>query len=882
MSYFVVPSVSYQTKQKLEKQQKEKERRAKRKKKHGSSGSDSTRSSAGSKHSQDTLGELPDNDDNKSIMTTASSLSKHTSHPGTSRSNSGFKPMSQLKEDQGPTPPSPKLPQQRDASPHVTRKPNEIPKVVEPEPSRPPDFNQSAQSRPVEQHLPKDSETEINDQASIIASKYGEALRSGPVKSPSTPPGHTFSKSPPAGRHRSGSVISSASVPSGHFSHNQAFQRNASISSGLSQTSQGSAPLSVKDNTSSNQKFRKLSFLGNSGKRRGSLASLPGTGGSPGSTNKQEGSYFPDYASGTTSPAQVSSSQPTSSALTITYDTSEAVPPPPMKILPPYQANIDLTIYNTREGLESFFVAPHYQVFRYNSFLDLLSEHHSTDAISISSIRYHLLLKFISKQKNAKEFLKQGNKLTFGSSYGLTMAEGVLAYHLYGPMRGVLRDLIKIRTANEHWHNHEELVQCNFINFVRYIATLPDNVNVADLNDIEKRIYQFKDVFSRTANAMYLLKKEQSSDSSSGDIAQLRIKLLIESITKVSYEYLLLEKYTLDIATKYHNNHLIDARLLKRLFHRYENNVKARNRDNVKVFIYNANNLIQFAWYVALTMPFMRIIESHVYTEDRTLLEDLNQYRQVEVDTPKVDFAASDQELFDTYIKKLSFASYSEYDNMTMDKLVKLHRSIDNQSPKYSRINRHEMPDPATNYSFRPMNFEYYNMPLATLPSNSFDLILNPDLVLQSTQKTYKTLVSEFHRILKPGGSLTIDTLQFGAKNTQEFLKMYQDGRFPEAFEDENFGVLKYFEGIPNFVETILRELSAVFGKGNVQFNISLLSSFLDVNSFTIKFVGMRLFETLGKFDDYCDSFTDATESFRPDAKESIHFSVHIRALKSI
>ena len=100
MSYFVVPSVSYQIQQKLEKQQKEKERRAKRKKKHGSSGSESTRSSTGSKHSHDTIGELPDNDDNKSIISTTSTLSKHSTHPGTSRSSSNFKPLTQLKETQ--------------------------------------------------------------------------------------------------------------------------------------------------------------------------------------------------------------------------------------------------------------------------------------------------------------------------------------------------------------------------------------------------------------------------------------------------------------------------------------------------------------------------------------------------------------------------------------------------------------------------------------------------------------------------------------------------------------------------------------------------------------------------------------------------------------
>lgn len=888
MSYFMVPSVSYQTQQQLEKQQKEKGRRAKRKKKHGSSGSESTRSSGGSKHSHDTIGELPDVDDNRSILSSTSVMTKHSSRPGTSRSSSSFKPLTQLKEGQKQTsqPSSPQLPQQKlhetDNYPLLSRKSIETLSVVEQEFTRPPDFEQSAQFNPVEQQVSRETVPEINEQASMIASRYGQALRSGSTKTPVTPVSGSFSKYPSLDNRRSGSAISNTSVPSGHFNQNQVFQRNSSASSGLSQESQYSAPHSSKDNLS----FRKLSFLGSSGKRRGSTVSLPGTIGSPGSSNKQDASYFPENSSNTTSPSPgpTSASQSHISNMSFSYGTQSPQPPSSllaMKVIPPFNVNTDLSVYNTRESLERTFVSPNYLVFRFNSFLDLLSEHHSTDAIGISSIRYHLLLKFISKQKNAKDFIRKGNKLSFGSPYGLTMADSVLAYHLYGPMRGILRELIRMRLNDHGWKNHEELVQCNFINFVRYVATLPDNANPAELNDIEKKIYEFKEVFNQTANAMYLLKKEQATESDSADIAEFRFKLLIETITKVCYEYLLLEKYRLDITTKYNNNHLIDKQILKKLFYKYEANIRSGNRENVKVFVYNTSYLIQYSWYVALSMPFLRVLESHVYTEDKNLIQDLEQYRRVEMITPKMDFTASEQELFDTFTKKLSFGSFSEYNNTTMDKLVKLHRSIDNQSPKYAKINRHELPDPASNYSFRPMNFEYYNSSMATLRNESFELILTPDLILQATEKTYRTLVSECYRILKPGGTLVIDSIQFGAKNPQEFLERYKDGRFPEVIGDEDLGLLKYFDAIPNFTETILKELSLVFGKNNVQFSVTLLSSSLDVNSFSIKFVGMRLFEIVGKVDEYCDSFTETGENFKSESNESIHFSIHIRASKS-
>lgn len=167
------------------------------------------------------------------------------------------------------------------------------------------------------------------------------------------------------------------------------------------------------------------------------------------------------------------------------------------------------------------------------------------------------------------------------------------------------------------------------------MAALPDNVNVAELNDIEKKIYKFKEVFSQTANAMYLLKKEQSPDSNSADIVQYRIKLLIEAITKVAYEYLLLEKYRLDITTKYHNNHLIDKRILKN----YSTDMKQMSDQKSGQCQGVAFQFIQsdtICMVHVFEYAILRVIETHVYTEDRNLIENLDQYRNVELATPKL------------------------------------------------------------------------------------------------------------------------------------------------------------------------------------------------------------------------------------------------------
>ena len=948
MSYFIVPSISYQTNQKLQQQkqqkQKDKDKHHKRKKKPSQSNSSSsneenqrnlstTTPTSRSRQQLDTIIDEEineeyendeDEDDNKSIITTNSIFSKHKSDKRNSHKSNSHSSLRRKLQ------PHHHHHQQHGISPTTS------PSVSE-EPPPPP------------------CREDINKEATMIASKYGEALRSGSklsstksVLTSDNSPNVTGLIIPPPQpvtknlvRHRSNSTLSTSSIPlssspsQSQYNQNQAFHRNTSIASSLSQNSQNSL---TKDNSSLNGKFRKLSFLstGNNSitsKRKESISShLPGAAESPTGTgtgtgpttrsrsrsgSKVDGSYFPDYSDKTTSPSkltlqkQLSSSSSSSSLL-----------------LPPFNVIIDLSVYNTPQGIEKNFFAPNYQVFRYNSFLDVLSEYHQGDAINVSTIRYHLLLKFIIKQKNARDFIRNGNSINTSSSYHLTMTESVFSYQLYGPLRYLIRYLIKqkfqeqnhnnsmLPDNREQFYNHEELIQMNFINFIRYIMQLPDIPDPSILNETEQKIYEFKEIFEKTATALYVLKKdkllqpttttttttttetsvESKDESFQQQDSQVRIKLLVETITKICYEYILLEKYRLDIISKFHDNHLIDKDILNDLYDKYENNVKLKNSENVKVFLYNTSNLIQFGWYFALTIPFVRVIESHVYNEDPHLTKDYQTYQEAEISTttsttatttPKTNFQQSDEELFENHIKKLSFTSYNEYKSLSMEKLVRLNRIIDNQSNKYSKINRREIPDPASNFSTKPMNFEYYNQSMLTIESNTFDMIHTPDLIIQTTPQNYKTLISEFHRILKPGGILNLDCVNFGGNNFEDFsLKYKEKGQFPKILNTEDYGICKHFNSISNFLEVILKELNNVFKEsedddgGSVKFGISLLSSKLDLHSFATKFVSMRLLEVLGKFDSYCDYFLDAGDNIKALDDESIHFGIQIRATK--
>ncbi|RLV89895.1 hypothetical protein JA1_004937 [Spathaspora sp. JA1] len=402
-----------------------------------------------------------------------------------------------------------------------------------------------------------------------------------------------------------------------------------------------------------------------------------------------------------------------------------------------------------------------------------------------------------------------------------------------------------------------------------------------ELNDIEKKHYEFKSLFKRIADALYQMKRDETSDVISNE-RDIKTKLLLEAITKVSYEYILLEKYNIEILNKFSDNNILEQRVLKYLFEKFHDRVKVHNPESTKVLLFNTFYSIQYGWYLAVACPFVRVFETNVYAEDKNLIANKSAYEEVEMKTSKRDFSQSDQMLFDIYFKKLMFSSFQEYKTMSSEKLIKLLKLIDNQSPKYSRMNRHEIPDPSSTFSHKPMNFEYYSDGLATIESNSFDLIISPDLPLQVTSENYRTIIGEFHRILKPGGMFETKSMQFGSKSIEEFLSKHKDGGYPRSWDFDDFNLEFFYDVVPKFVEAILEELNSVFGTGNVKFTVLLICANSEVNNFLIKFSGLKLFELAGKFNTYCSMFEEQGDSMKLDNDSSVHFVVHIRARKTV
>ena len=80
----------------------------------------------------------------------------------------------------------------------------------------------------------------------------------------------------------------------------------------------------------------------------------------------------------------------------------------------------------------------------------------------------------------------------------------MFSYQLYGPLRYLIRYLIKqkfqeqnhnnsmLPDNREQFYNHEELIQMNFINFIRYIMQLPDIPDPSILNETEQKFMNLK------------------------------------------------------------------------------------------------------------------------------------------------------------------------------------------------------------------------------------------------------------------------------------------------------------------------------------------------------------------------------------------------------
>lgn len=545
--------------------------------------------------------------------------------------------------------------------------------------------------------------------------------------------------------------------------------------------------------------------------------------------------------------------------------------------LPKYHPLTDLSILNSQDSIEGYFINPSFQVFRFNNYLDLLSDHHLSDPINFATIRDHSLMKFMSRHKASR--IERTSHKGIHLKNDIRYYEGILSYELV-KCRSFLRTLIRLQSSEDSLRSTiiscEELLQGNFINYIRFLIDLPNVLPIApeQLDEILAQHYKFKLFFAEMSNALYTFKKDEYGGDVSSSASD--VELLIHSIMKVSYEFILLEKYHIHILVKLNHNSLIENRITKHLFNLYGLNMRLNNVESLKVLNYNTIFSAQYSWYLAITIPFVRVFESNVFNENRTLVNDRKAYEEhfKDSDLKKDTFRDLDIELYHTYFKHLNLSDYEAYSRLSRKDLVLLHKSIEYKSDKHRGGGVH---DPSAAYSHKPRNFEYYSKSLATIASETFHVIQARDLTLQLTPSNHKVVLSEFFRILKKGGILEMPLFKSGDELLQTAPNATRHN-FPNALKFMNLNVAAQFNMIPHFLETLFTELQLLFGAKNVKFGSVLLTSKNEVNSYLFKHIGLTIYEVFGEVDKFCARY--GNEDGSTHVEEPFHYYFYIRAEK--
>lgn len=563
--------------------------------------------------------------------------------------------------------------------------------------------------------------------------------------------------------------------------------------------------------------------------------------------------------------------------------------------IPQFKPLIDLEGLNSPEKLQKNLLSPAFQIFRFNNFLDILSEHQTNDPTNFAKIRHHSLMKFIQRHVRTK-YLKEQN-YDFNQTEDIRSYEALLAYELLA-CRSFLRRLIHLESKASSKNsivNCEELVQVNFVNYIRYILNLPNLEDLAtkpdDLDDITKNHYRIKEIFNTIQAGLYHLKREDSGDEMTN--SSTIVHLLLQSITKVSYEYILLEKYHIHIITKLKNNSLLESRITKKLFNLFHLHLTLKKYESIKVLNYNIHFSAQFLWFLSITIPFIRVFESNIYAEDEKLINNYDAYYNHQQNLPQLEitsFKESDAELFETFYKHLNFKNdYNYYRGLKSKHLVNLHRQIDDKSPRYAHT---KIAEPLTTYSHKPINFEYYSKSLSTIELETFYAIHSADPVLQFTPLNYKIVLREFHRILKVGGVLELPIYKLALNDIRDISKLQneaaKDFASQNTDEDKTINPSDYldvdllikFNLIPKFTRTLLKELNVVFGTKNLKYTVLLLNSATEVNRYLVRHVALTMNEIFGQTDKFAEKY--GLDDTKLEAiSDGVHYYYYIKAEKT-
>lgn len=542
-----------------------------------------------------------------------------------------------------------------------------------------------------------------------------------------------------------------------------------------------------------------------------------------------------------------------------------------------FKAVTDLTILNSDKTIKEHFQNPTFMYHRYEKYLDILSEHHLSDPINFATVREHSLSKFLSRHRISKQEREGDNVLK--QEEDIRYYEGLISYVLL-QCRTFIRGLIRAESSERNNKGSiitsEELMQSNFINYVRFLAELPSNLSVypENLDAVSANHYKFKSFFNEISEALYSRKKGDFSDELSS--SPRNADLLMQSITKVSYEYILLEKYIIHILVKLNHDFLIERRITKHLFSLYDLNMKLDSNESLKILHFNTYFSCQYAWYLAITIPFVRVIETSVYNEPVISTEDDETYHE-SMSSSKLDketFRESDKSLYRNYFKHLDLKDFDLYVNMSRNDLAELQRSIMKKA-----IAEPESSNGTSKSHIKPPNFEYYGESLSAIASETFHVIHSRDLSFQLTPSNYRVILAEFHRLLKKGGVLEMPIFRSG-EEYQQTLPEATKYSFPNPQELMSLDIAASFDLIPHFIETLFNELGNLFGPKCVKFSSVLLTPKNEMNKYLIKHTAMSVYEIFGKIDDFCELYGGG-EGVDCKDSDALHYFFYIRAEKS-
>ncbi|OBA20817.1 hypothetical protein METBIDRAFT_43201 [Metschnikowia bicuspidata var. bicuspidata NRRL YB-4993] len=525
--------------------------------------------------------------------------------------------------------------------------------------------------------------------------------------------------------------------------------------------------------------------------------------------------------------------------------------------IPEYEVFTDAAIFNTEKALRGAFLNPAYMLQNFSSFLADIGDTHVNDPINFASVRDQSLRKFLTRRNAGLD--SHWATLLIMQHGDAQRIEDYLIHELL-KCRIIMRMRVQLRLRGRSCYRKaasEQLVQGNFINYMWHVLKLPECSarQALDLTDTQKRDYDMKRAFGHAADALHALKP----DNYEGDIlAQLpRIDLVLQSIRKIAVDFVLLEKYAVQILAKLNNDFLIEGRITSHLFSLHHLNLQLGNQESLKVLVFNSSYSAAYSWQLAVTIPFVYVFEASLLSENLPLSDDHAQ--QPQNSPSRTSLKEKDLALYKNFFSRLGFADYAAFKRLTYKELADLQQTHGNKvAPGKLQV--------------KPINFEYYSRSLSTIQSDTFHVIQCRDMRSQVSPSNYERLLREFHRLLKSGGVLELPMVLCGLGETGLFkLPDKRDmKRRADWLESYTFDTMR----------DIIAILGMLFGAQNVKFSTLLLTSKNRMISYLINYTGMLIRELLSELEQ-ADDCTRAAKNVEELDENDLNFYFYIRAEKA-